>query len=74
MPIYEYQCDACDARFEELTSLRGDDATSCRSCGSRTVTRLLSAFAVGGGGAGAPAVAEAGPCGCGAPRRGMCGE
>jgi len=71
MPIYEYRCERCGAQFEELTSSADAAHISCRQCTSRRVTRLLSAFAVGGGEAVQPA--EAGPCGtCGAAQRGMC--
>jgi putative FmdB family regulatory protein len=75
MPIFEYRCIACDARFEELTSAADTDDVFCRSCGSARITRLLSAFSVGKTTAMSTAVAEPGPCGaCGAPQRGMCGE
>jgi putative FmdB family regulatory protein len=45
MPIYEFRCEACSARFEEL--LRGPEASggACPQCGSTGVTRLFSAFA-----------------------------
>ena len=72
MPIYEYRCNACGAEFEEVTlSASSSDAVRCRTCSSRRVSRLLSAFAVH---AAEPApVPEAGPCGaCGAAQRGMC--
>jgi putative FmdB family regulatory protein len=72
MPIFEYQCRECGAKFERIV-LSGRDATPCKQCGSERVNQLLSVFAV----VGRPgvAVAEPGPCGaCGAPRRGMCGE
>jgi len=73
MPIYEYRCEHCGAQFEELTSAAAATQVRCRQCNGRRVTRLLSAFAVGGDGA-AAATVEAGPCGaCGAPQRGMCG-
>jgi putative FmdB family regulatory protein len=72
MPIYEYRCEQCGAQFEELTSSADAAQVRCRECTGSRVTRLLSAFAVGGVEAARPA--EAGPCGaCGAPRRGMCG-
>lgn len=73
MPIYEYRCEKCGTQFEELTlSVPEDDRVNCRSCGSKKVSRLLSAFAVHT--QSAPAPAEAGPCGgCGAAQRGMCG-
>ena len=74
MPIYEYRCQGCGAEFEELTSSTREAAVRCRSCASRRVERLLSAFAVHAV-APAPAAAEAGPCGsCGAARRGMCAD
>jgi putative FmdB family regulatory protein len=74
MPIYEYQCQACGAEFEELThASSADQRVRCRACESRQVRRVLSAFAVHA--ETAAAVPESGPCGaCGAARRGMCGE
>ena len=74
MPIYEYRCQKCGAQFEELTSSSQEAAVRCRSCSSRRVARMLSAFAVHASAPTlAPAAAEAGPCGsCGAARRGMC--
>jgi putative FmdB family regulatory protein len=74
MPLYEYRCDRCGAEFEELVAARAADAVTCRRCNSVRVTRLLSAFAVGGT-ALATGALEPGGCGaCGAPRRGMCGD
>ncbi len=73
MPIFEYQCRECGAKFERIV---GSSATSvtCRQCGSANVHQLLSVFAVAGSSA-TTTTAEPGPCGaCGAPRRGMCGE
>jgi len=72
MPIYEYRCEQCGAQFEELTSSNGAGDVRCRQCAGLQVTRMLSAFAVGGGEA--ARMAEEGPCGaCGAAQRGMCG-
>jgi len=46
MPLYEYRCDACGARFEQLRSpSHADDATPCRECGASQSRRLLSRFA-----------------------------
>jgi putative FmdB family regulatory protein len=74
MPIYEFHCSKCGADFEELTSMSGAAAVTCRHCGSKRVDRLMSSFAVQGGDAMAKAAAEPGGCGaCGAPQRGMCG-
>jgi putative FmdB family regulatory protein len=45
MPIYEYICQECDMRFEELRPLtRMDDVASCPS-GHTKGRRVLSIFA-----------------------------
>ncbi|MGH9468864.1 MAG: FmdB family zinc ribbon protein [Terriglobia bacterium] len=72
MPIFEYECRDCGARFERIVASHEDEVT-CKSCASRRVEQLLSVFAVSGG-RGSSFSSEAGPCPCGAPRRGMCGE
>jgi putative FmdB family regulatory protein len=41
MPIYEFECEGCGARFEELV---GAEATvPCPTCGSEQTRRLYSA-------------------------------
>ena len=40
MPIYEFECEQCGSRFEELMAL--DGAAACPSCGATRVRRLLS--------------------------------
>ena len=40
MPIYEFDCRGCGARFEELTPVGG--AAPCPSCGSEHVERRFS--------------------------------
>lgn len=41
MPIYEFECEACGNRFEELVP--GDTtASACPACGSERARRLLS--------------------------------
>jgi putative FmdB family regulatory protein len=71
MPIFEYRCRECGAKFEKI--VRSDrDAVTCERCDSRKLDRLLSVFAVSNAAGAAPI--ESGPCPCGAPRRGMCGE
>ena len=73
MPIFEYQCRSCGAKFEKVVS-SAEAAATCKECGSPRVEKLLSVFAVVGGSR-STAAPEPGPCGaCGAPRRGMCGE
>ena len=58
MPLFEYECRSCHARFEELVS--GDAKVACPSCGAARPEKLPSAFAVGGGKA-----RETAPMGCG---------
>ncbi|HET7589646.1 MAG TPA: zinc ribbon domain-containing protein [Solirubrobacterales bacterium] len=43
MPIYEFECEACGARFEEL--VQAGAAVACRECGSQRTKRLYSTVA-----------------------------
>lgn len=43
MPIYEFECEECGARFEEL--VRAGAEIPCGECGSRRTRRLYSAVA-----------------------------
>ena len=76
MPIYEYACPGCGARFEKLVQRFGE-AVSCPTCARTDVEKQLSVFAVAttgpafagcGAGACSPAAGgcDAGPCGGGA--------
>ena len=40
MPIFDFECNACDAGFEEL--VRADERVACPECASTDVKRLLS--------------------------------
>jgi len=42
MPIYEFECEECGHRFEELVPRSDAPAPACPSCGSGPVRRLLS--------------------------------
>ncbi len=44
MPIYEFECEQCGSRFDELVSAEGA-APPCPQCGSVRVRRLISSFA-----------------------------
>jgi putative FmdB family regulatory protein len=44
MPIYEYHCGDCEAKFEELVTST-EEIPSCPSCGGGQVTKKLSIFA-----------------------------
>jgi putative FmdB family regulatory protein len=46
MPTYDYECDACGHRFEELQSIKAEPLRKCPKCGKRRLRRLI------GGGAG----------------------
>lgn len=69
MKLYDFQCNACARRFEELVH----DVTEarCPTCSSSDVVKQLSAFAVAAS-RGEPASPAAGACGscCGG---GACG-
>jgi len=41
MPIYEFECEACGSRFEELVSGSGGDV-ACPRCGAGGARRLFS--------------------------------
>lgn len=49
MPIFEYQCEACERRFDELIRNSADEAwVACPACGSPDVLRQVSAPSIGG--------------------------
>jgi len=46
MPIYEYQCRACERDFEQLVrSMEPDEPVVCPHCKSKNVQKRLSVFA-----------------------------
>jgi putative FmdB family regulatory protein len=75
MPIYEYRCDACEGRFEVLTSFsERDGGQVCPSCEStRTRVQVSSFAAIGAGNELSPLPMASsggccgGACGCGSP-------
>ncbi|MFO7173437.1 MAG: zinc ribbon domain-containing protein [Bacillota bacterium] len=49
MPIYEFRCNACDHKFEELCSFDDDGSQQkCPQCGHVGARRLVSVFAAHG--------------------------
>jgi len=44
MPIYEYRCTACEARFEEYLTTSDKPSPPCPSCASTAVERLMSSI------------------------------
>ena len=51
MPMYDYKCSACNAKFEELVST-STTQVKCPKCGSTETTRMLSLFAAKSSGGG----------------------
>lgn len=47
MPIYEFECEDCDSRFEELAPSE-TPSLACPACGSERTCRLLSRVAPAG--------------------------
>jgi putative FmdB family regulatory protein len=45
MPIYEYACNACSTRFDELRRTTDESRITCPNCDAAEVTRLFSSFA-----------------------------
>lgn len=45
MPLYEYQCDACDHRFEVIQKFSDAPIETCPKCGG-AVKKLLSSPAI----------------------------
>lgn len=43
MPLYEYACPVCNARFEELVSLTSETSPVCPRCGHPDCRRVISA-------------------------------
>lgn len=70
MPIYEYTCKSCKARFEKLVrTMAQGDSVECPECGSKKTEREMSVFAVGAEGGGKhPAPPQCSSC-----PNGMCG-
>jgi putative FmdB family regulatory protein len=50
MPMYEYRCRRCGAKYEQLRRIaEADRDLKCPYCQAEEVERLLSAFSTGGG-------------------------
>lgn len=65
MPLYEYLCSNCQARFEVLRTLgQADDPASCPHCHSSETRRLISIFALGKGEGGVTQFIGGRACSC----------
>jgi putative FmdB family regulatory protein len=75
MPVYEYVCQDCNARFDtRVSSWSEADSAECRSCASDNVRRLISRVAFMPTGSDIPMAQSSaasgggccgGACGCG---------
>jgi putative FmdB family regulatory protein len=73
MPIFEYSCDDCGTKFEQLVRRTADaNAVRCPSCGHEHLTTEYSTFAARSGAAKTASPAEG--CGSGACGSGFCGS
>lgn len=43
MPIYEYQCQACQHKLEALQKMSDAPLSECPSCGAQALQKLVSA-------------------------------
>jgi len=41
MPTYDYECDACNHKFEEWQSFKDDTLTTCPKCKKKKLRRLF---------------------------------
>ena len=75
MPIYEYICDDCGKRYEQIVLSQTQDVV-CPSCSSGRHTLQLSVFSAHGSssGNGAPVKGRAAPGGSCACGTGGCGR
>lgn len=46
MPLYEYQCEACQKRFEKIQKFSDPQIEVCPNCGKGPVRKLLSSPAI----------------------------
>ncbi|HUE73419.1 MAG TPA: zinc ribbon domain-containing protein [Pirellulaceae bacterium] len=45
MPTYDYECDACDHRFDAFQTMSAEPLKKCPKCGKRKLRRLFGAGA-----------------------------
>lgn len=79
MPVYEYQCQECDKRFEALRPMSQIDAPiACPSCHASNPRRAISVFAAisheAGGGSRMVASSTPSGGGCAGCAGGHCGS
>lgn len=67
MPIYEYTCQTCNKKFDQLVRrMSAEQTAACPECGSAKTAKSLSLFAVGAEAGGKSAAYDGPMCGrCG---------
>ncbi|HUT64332.1 MAG TPA: zinc ribbon domain-containing protein [Anaerolineae bacterium] len=45
MPLYEYRCKDCGS-LSEILVFSSDDPLACKTCGSTSLEKLISTFAI----------------------------
>ena len=63
MPIYEYVCDDCEARYERIV-LSSNQEIECPRCASKRRTLQLSVFSAGKSANGAASSSASSSSGC----------
>jgi putative FmdB family regulatory protein len=46
MPLYEYECEACNNRFERIQKFSDPPVETCPKCGQGPVRKLISSPAI----------------------------
>jgi putative FmdB family regulatory protein len=46
MPLYEYECEACNNRFERIQKFSDPPVETCPKCGKGPVRKLISSPAI----------------------------
>jgi putative FmdB family regulatory protein len=65
MPIYEFECNQCQNKFDELVSVSIDLSTVvCPQCGTNSPRKLMSAFGFSSGGKTVSSSADSGCSDC----------
>ena len=64
MPLFEYKCNDCDHKFEELVNSSTTNVP-CPKCKSQNTSKLLSVFAASGGSGSGASSCSTGGCGGG---------
>ena len=65
MPVYEFYCEKCNKKFEQLCRINWEGAVKCPFCANEHPSKVLSAFSSpgsGGSGCGSCSSHNCGSC------------